>query len=170
MKIIPQITLDENSNADDIHKWLSNPQTKEKMIGDLLNVVKNNGYEGVHLNFEDINWEDKELFNEFVADVYNSFHSSGLLVSVFVRQGDDTYDSKLLAEVSDHIVIKAFDQHNESDKAGPLASFNWTQNLIEQYNGPREKLVICLANYGYDWNITSGEPAETSISLLLWIL
>ena len=32
--------------------------------------------------------------------------------------------------------------------------------MISQYSGSIEKLVLCLANYGYDWNLTTGEPAE----------
>ncbi len=86
MKIIPQISLDEDSNADNVHEWLSSQETKEK-IGDLLSIIKEKGYDGIHVNFEDVYYEDKELFNEFVADLYNAFHSNKLLVTVFVRMG-----------------------------------------------------------------------------------
>lgn len=159
VQIVPSITLDENSTADDVHNWLSNPQMQDQMIQNLLNVIKTKGYQGVHLNFEDVYWEDKELYNQFVTKLYQSFHQSGLLLTVFVRLGDDTYDTKLLSDVSDHIIVKAFDQHIEQGEPGPLASFQWTQELIRQYNGSIEKLVLCLANYGYDWNLTTGEPA-----------
>ena len=159
VQIVPSITLDENSTADDVHNWLSNPQTQDQMIQNLLSVIKTKGYQGVHLNFEDVYWEDKELYNQFVTDLYNSFHHSGLLLTLFVRLGDDTYDTKLLSDVSDHIIVKAFDQHIEQGEPGPLASFQWTQELISQYSGSIEKLVLCLANYGYDWNLTTGEPA-----------
>ena len=160
VQIVPSITLDENSTADDVHKWLSNPQTQDQMIQNLLNVIKTKGYQGVHLNFEDVHWEDKELYNQFVTDLYNSFNHSGLLLTLFVRLGDDTYDTKLLSDVSDHMIVKAFDQHIEQGEPGPLASFQWTQELISQYSGSIEKLVLCLANYGYDWNLTTGEPAK----------
>ena len=160
VQIVPSITLDENSTADDVHKWLSNPQTQDQMIQNLLNVIKTKGYQGIHINFEDVHWEDKELYNQFVTDLYNSFNHSGLLLTLFVRLGDDTYDTKLLSDVSDHMIVKAFDQHIEQGEPGPLASFQWTQELISQYNGSIEKLVLCLANYGYDWNLTTGEPAE----------
>ena len=109
VRIIPQISLDGDSNADTVHEWLSNQATKEKIIGDLLSIIKEKDYDGIHVNFEDVYYEDKELFNEFVADLYNSFHSNGLLVTLFVRMGDATYDSNLLAQVSDHIIIKASD-------------------------------------------------------------
>jgi len=159
VQIVPSITLDQNSTADDVHNWLSNPQTQDGMIQNLLNVVKTNGYQGVHLNFEDVYWEDKDLYNQFVSKLYQSFHHSGLLLTLFVRLGDDTYDTTLLSDVSDYLIVKAFDQHIEEGEPGPLASFQWTQNLISQYSGSKEKLVLCLANYGYDWNITKGEPA-----------
>ena len=159
VQIVPSITLDENSTADDVHNWLSNPQTQDQMIENLLSVIKTKGYQGVHLNFEDVHWEDKELYNQFVSELYNSFHQSGLLLTLFVRLGDETYDTKLLSGVSDHIIVKAFDQHIEQGEPGPLASLQWTQELISQYKGSIEKLVLCLANYGYDWNLTTGEPA-----------
>ncbi|KAA9015511.1 polysaccharide deacetylase family protein [Niallia endozanthoxylica] len=159
VQIVPSITLDQNSTADDVHNWLSNPQTQDQMSQNLLNVIKTNGYQGVHLNFEDVHWEDKDLYNQFVTKLYHSFHNSGLLLTLFVRLGDDTYDTKLLSDVSDHLIVKAFDQHIEQGEPGPLASFQWTQDLISQYSGAKEKLVLCLANYGYDWNVTTGEPA-----------
>ena len=115
---------------------------QEKIIGDLLSIIKEQGYDGVHVNFEDVYYEDKELFNEFMANLYKAFHSNGLLVTVFVRIGDATYDPNLLAQVSDRIMIKAFDQHIEQGEAGSLASFSWIQDLIAQYKGPKEKLCI----------------------------
>ncbi|WP_191090541.1 glycosyltransferase [Niallia endozanthoxylica] len=159
VQIIPSITLDANSTADDVHNWLSNPQTQNQIIQNLLSVIQTKGYQGVHLNFESVHWEDKELYYQFVADLYHSFHHSGLLLTVFVRLGDDTYDTKLLSDVSDHMIVRAFDQQTEQSEPGPLASFQWTQELVNQYKGSIEKLVLCLANYGYDWNVTTGEPA-----------
>lgn len=159
VKIIPSISLNRNSNADYVHEWLSDPNTTDEMIKDFLNLVKNKGYQGIHLDFYDVHWADRELFNQFVADLYETFHSNGLVLTVFVRIGDATYDAKVLSEVSDHIIIKAFDQHIEEGEPGPLASMEWTNELLNQYNGPMEKLVVVLANYGYDWNITTGEPA-----------
>ncbi|WP_071393431.1 polysaccharide deacetylase family protein [Bacillus tuaregi] len=159
VQIIPSITLDENSTADDVHNWLSNPQTQDQMIQNLISTMTTKDYQGVHLNFEDVYWEDKDFYNQFVTKLYQSFHQSGLLLTLFVRLGDDTYDTQLLSDVSDHLIVKAFDQHIEQGEPGPLASFQWTQELINQYHGAKEKLVLCLANYGYDWNVTTGEPA-----------
>lgn len=159
VQILPSITLDENSTADDLHNWLANPQTQKQMIQNLLRVVKSKNYQGLHLYLDDIHWEDKDLYNQFVTDLYDVFHQSGLLLTSFVRLGDDTYDTKLLSEVSDHIMVKIFDQHIESDEPGPLASFQWTEERIGQYEGSMEKLVPMLANYGYDWNMTTDEPA-----------
>lgn len=159
VQILPSIALDEESTADDFHNWLANPQKQKEMIQNLLQIVKTNNYQGLHLNLDNIHWEDKELYNQFVTDLYHTFNQSGLLLTSFVRLGDDTYDVELLSEVSDHIMVKLFDQHIESDEPGPLAAFQWTQEMISQYEGSLEKMVPILANYGYDWNLTTGERA-----------
>lgn len=161
IQIIPSITLDEESTADDFHHLLSDPETQDQMIENLLNTIKTEGYQGIHLNFDDVLWKDKELYNQFVTKLYTSFHESELLLSLFVRLGDETYDTKLLSEVADHIMVNVFDQHIEQGEPGPLASLQWTQETLTQYKGSKEKLVPMLANYAYDWNITSGEPATT---------
>ncbi|MGP6140166.1 glycosyltransferase [Jeotgalibaca sp. A127] len=159
VQIVPSISLSESTTADDLHDWLSNPAIKDKIIKNLLNKIKTKGYKGLHLNLSAVHWDDRELYNEFVTDLYNTFHQSNLLLTVFVRLGDETYDTKFLTQVSDHIMANVFDQHIEKDEPGPLASFQWTQETLDQYQGETEKLVPLLANYGYAWNLTTNEPA-----------
>lgn len=159
--ILPSISFDEEMSADDFHRLLSSPDSQTQLVEHLLDTIESNDYQGIHLNFDDVLWEDKERYQEFVAETYEAFQDSDLLLSLFVRLGDDTYDAELLSDVSDYVMVNLFDQHIEQGEPGPLASFQWTQEMLSKYNGPAEKLVPILANYAYDWNISSGEQATT---------
>ena len=47
----------------------------------------------------------------------------------------------------------AYDEHGESSKPGPIASMSWYRDVVQRAlrSIPREKLVVGLANYAYDW-------------------
>lgn len=157
--ITPAITLGEGVNAEDFHKLLASPESQDQMVTHLLETTEMNEYQGLHLHIDDVLWEDKELFNSFITKTYQAFQEADLLLSLFIRLGDDTYDSALLSKVSDYVMVNLFDQHIEQGESGPLASFKWTQEMLNTYEGSLDKLVPVLANYAYDWNVSTGEAA-----------
>ncbi|GEN50741.1 glycosyltransferase [Alkalibacterium pelagium] len=159
--ITPSITLGEGVDAEGFHNLLASPDSQDQMVAHLLETTEMNEYQGIHLHFDDVLWEDKELFNAFITKTYQAFHEADLSLSLFIRLGDDTYDSSLLSKVSDYIMVNLFDQHIEQGESGPLASFKWTQEMLSTYEGSMDKLVPVLANYAYDWNVSTGEAATT---------
>ncbi|KHF38455.1 polysaccharide deacetylase family protein [Halalkalibacter okhensis] len=159
VKIYPRLSFAEDVKQKSINRLLEKPEMRTSLIKNLHQKVKEQGYDGIHIQLEGIGHENKEYFLAFMSELYQDFHSADLIVALHIRPKDSTYDSKLLSEVSDRVVINVFDQHIETGGPGPLASFNWSKEIIESYEGPLDKLVVCLASYGYDWNETSGERA-----------
>jgi peptidoglycan-N-acetylglucosamine deacetylase len=68
---------------------------------------------------------------------------------------NDTYDLKKISQSVDLIFLMAYDEHWSSAEPGPIASDDWfIDGVASAINEvPREKLVVTLGNYGYDWTI-----------------
>src|SRR5258706_1761465 len=78
-----------------------------------------------------------------------------LLVSIDL-EAKSTVDWRAVSSVSDFVVVMAYDEHSENSPPGPIASVSWYRDVVRHavdavHGVPREKLVIGIANYAYDW-------------------
>jgi cellulose synthase/poly-beta-1,6-N-acetylglucosamine synthase-like glycosyltransferase/peptidoglycan/xylan/chitin deacetylase (PgdA/CDA1 family) len=76
---------------------------------------------------------------------------------VALPAADWTYDYKYLAEQSDAIIFMNYDFHYSTSDPGPITAQDWfitnLQNILKLV--PAEKIVMGIANYGYDWQAKS---------------
>ncbi len=147
-----------------VAKVLASPDSRRKMISTLTRYLKQNNYLGVNIDFEDIPRDAQENLRTFMKELYAACHPQGLLVSQDLPAADGDYDYRYYAGVNDFIVLMNYDQHWETSPPGPVASQDWfltnIQNRLEAI--PRNKLVIALANYGYDWTELGGKRYEAT--------
>lgn len=151
-------------NSDKLAKMLENPDARAKNISNLLSFVQDNNFVGVSIDYESIPPQDQVNLVQFMRELYAKFHPLGLEVSVAVPIADQTFDKKALAENSDFLVIMAYDERSGEDMAGPIASQNWyAKNLASIFSQiDKDKIVIGLGNYGYDWK--NGETSNNTYS------
>lgn len=77
---------------------------------------------------------------------------------------NDTFDLSEIEKRVDGVILMAYDEHWSSADPGPIASQDWfidgvTAALNEV---PKEKLIVALGNYGYDWMI--GKKQSTALT------
>lgn len=161
VKILPDVSLTYDGTEETMDELMEDPKKQAQVINELYDMVQDGGYDGIHMNLTYIEYEDAGKFEDFSEKLYTTFHDSGLTVALNTRVEDDTFDTEVLADYADHLVVQAYDENNENSKSGsPIASFEWTKELFEQYDGPEEKLVLSLANFGYNWNVSQDTSAE----------
>lgn len=136
------------------------PANRGKFINQLMEQIKSKGYAGINIDFENLNPADKNLYSSFVQDTSKTFHSNNLLVTIDLPPGSDSFDYSLLSKSADDIVIMMYDEHYKTSEAGPISSYSWFENELKSINVPSDKLVVALANFGYDWVANSKEPAQ----------
>jgi peptidoglycan-N-acetylglucosamine deacetylase len=145
-------------------KVLASPESRERLIASITGYLKKNGYLGVNVDFEDIPREAQEDMRSFMKELYDACHAQNLLVSQDLPAANKEYDYEYYAGVNDFIVLMNYDQHWETSAPGPVASQDWfltnVQNRLEQI--PHDKVVIALANYGYDWTELGGKKYEAT--------
>ncbi|ATW24240.1 glycosyl hydrolase family 18 protein [Candidatus Formimonas warabiya] len=142
------------------HQFLSKANRKEA-IKEIAHLAKKNGFDGINLDIELVEPEDRNNFSLFVKELAKELHgnSLSLALSLPAKTGDPkkgwhyAYDYQALAQWADKIVIMAYDQHWFGGDPGPVASAGWVKQVTEYAvrKIPEEKIFIGLGYYGYDW-------------------
>jgi len=147
-----------NYDKDDFHgesisRILHDPAKKERLINDVLKIVRDNHFAGINVDFEELQEEKNEYFISFMKELYARFHKYNLLVTQDASPFNSDYDLKELSKYNDYIFLMAYDQYSAEGNPGPISSQKWIEaavdNAVKQV--PQDKLVLALAAYGYDW-------------------
>jgi cellulose synthase/poly-beta-1,6-N-acetylglucosamine synthase-like glycosyltransferase/peptidoglycan/xylan/chitin deacetylase (PgdA/CDA1 family)/spore germination protein YaaH len=134
-------------------QFLAKPDSRRRLINDLIPFLKQNNYVGVNIDFENVPFKSQPDLHAFMQELYAAFHAQNLLVSQDLPASDNEYDYRFYAGVNDFVVLMDYDQHWEASAPGPVASQDWFFRTVQDrlQSIPPNKLVIALANYGYDW-------------------
>ena len=139
-----------------------NLDAQQKLIWQLGEVMRSKGYKGVDLDFEYILAEDRQLYVDFAARLAAVMHAFGYTVSAAVPAKTSAdqkgllyegIDFKGLGEVLDEIFIMAYEWGYTSGPPMAIAPLYIVRQVVEYAltEVPREKLVLGIPNYGYDW-------------------
>lgn len=152
--------VDNSFNPELTHKILNSSITREKIILDLFKRYQSYGLDGINLDFENINIEDKDLYIQFIKELYPVFKGKGMVVTVDVtpisisENWSKSFDREAMADIVDYIMLMAYDQHwSTSPKAGSVAQYTWVEkSIIEALEQvPNNKLILGVPSYTRLW-------------------
>lgn len=155
--------LQNNFDGNIAKSVLENPTNRQALENNLLNAIKINGYKGVNVDLEGVFYYDRSYYTTFVQELYNLLKPQGYSVTLSVpaktsdsitNSWSGAYDYAALAQYSDKIVLMTYDEHYPGGTAGAVASIGWVENVIKYAVTviPREKIMLGVAAYGYDWS------------------
>ncbi len=155
--------------ATPIHRLLSNPDLRTKAISNLENYLKKYNLDGVNIDFEMVDAQDKDNLTAFMKELSAQLKPQGYFISmdVFPKQDEFNdvaiaYDYAQLANYADKIMIMTYDNHGTWSDAGPIADIRWVEKSLAyalQFI-PKNKLYLGIAAYGYDWSSKGVESLE----------
>ncbi|MEH7304049.1 polysaccharide deacetylase family protein [Neobacillus drentensis] len=163
IKILPLVNNFNNNKWDGevLHRLFITPGAEDLFIKKLLEYVRTNDFDGINIDFEEINPNDKDHFTDFMDKVYEAFHPHGLMVTMDVPPKNNSFNYPALATNVDRMFVMLYDQHHSISKPGPVAPSDWVKENLNQLNIPSEKLIVSLGSYGYDWEENSSQPGKT---------
>ncbi|MEH7156017.1 polysaccharide deacetylase family protein [Neobacillus drentensis] len=163
IKILPLVNNFINNKWDGqtLHRLFTTPGAEDLFIKKMVDYVRTNDFDGINIDFEEVNASDKDHFTQFIGKVNEAFHEYGLMVTVDVPPQNNSFNYPALATTVDRMIVMVYDQHHSTSKPGPVAQADWVQATLNQLNIPSEKLIIGLGSFGYDWEEGSNQPAET---------
>ncbi|AZR74431.1 hypothetical protein BBF96_14175 [Anoxybacter fermentans] len=158
--LLPLIN-NQNSNSS----ILIDSNIRRKAIDNIVALVQWNNYDGVNIDFEFIPPWSKDGYTTFIRELSQKLHARGkmIIISVFPKVDvsydlSGAYDYKALAPYIDRLVIMTYDNHWAGGPAGPIAPINWVEEniLYALQEVPADKILLGVANYGYDWPLNGG--------------
>jgi cellulose synthase/poly-beta-1,6-N-acetylglucosamine synthase-like glycosyltransferase/peptidoglycan/xylan/chitin deacetylase (PgdA/CDA1 family)/spore germination protein YaaH len=110
-------------------------------------------YAGIAVDFEEIPLSAQPGFRALIHDMYAQMHPKGQKLYVNVPVDDKDYDYVYLAQNVDGLVLMDYDEHQVTSQPGPVASQEFfLKNLRDILKiVPRKKIMMAIANYGYEW-------------------
>lgn len=140
-------------NAAGIERILHNKHLRTKLINNVLKKCLENKFIGINVDFEELTDDNNEYLTTFIKELATAFHEHNLYVTQDISAFNEDYDVKQLAKYADYLFLMAYDEHNSLSDPGDLSSQQWiekaTDNLADKIQ--EEKIILCLASYGYDW-------------------
>jgi spore germination protein YaaH len=175
---VPVMPIVASMVQAELHKLFTTPAARKVFIDALVSECKKNGYSGFQIDFENIDWTDRDLLSDLVAETAASLHKDSLQLTIATvpnapgapgRSGyarwlyanwRGAYDLKALAKTADLICLMTYDQNTRWTQPGPVAGYPWTLEQLEYalQSVPKEKLSLGIPIYGYHWY--AGEPGK----------
>lgn len=174
IEITPTIT---SFDADIFAQVMESPENMQRHIQSIINEIDITGVDGIDLDYEKIYLRNKDQFFIFLNNLSYQLKAKDkkLVFTAMPKWGDEvTYpayvetrqvlDYGKIAEVVDEFRIMTYEfTGRQSTHYGPNAPLDWIEDVMRyaiKEGVPRDKLVMALPLYSYDYFPTSG-PLST---------
>jgi len=132
-------------------------------------------YDGINIDFENIYYNDSEVFDEFIYKLSEITEMMGITLSIDVTipggsdQWSKVYNRRVLSNYVDYMMLMVYDEFWASSKtSGPVASIPWAiegiENTLEEVSN--DKLVLGIPGYMRVWKETGGNVVSSTLSII----
>lgn len=172
--IIPTIAW---FDGEAIHETLSDRRDRRAFIRDIAELVDDNDYDGVDIDFEQKKAETIDYFSTFLKDLEDELGRNDLVCTIESRMEPEhrwrnvpekieyANDFEKINKYCDRVQIMAYDQQradiviNEQRRGvpyAPVADVEWVEHVLEfaLEDFDEDKLMLGVATYGRAWDVT----------------
>ncbi len=170
LRVVPSI-LNGDFDRERVAAILHDPDKRTAHIEAIVQLVMENGYDGIDIDYESLYAEDRNAFTTFIQELAAALHAQNKRLSTTVHPktgdggswgGPQAQDWKKLGAVSDEFKIMIYDYHHGASEAGPIAPLDWSDAVLTYAESQVEpgKIFMGVPFYGYDWVGSKGESIE----------
>jgi len=149
--------------SERLDKILNDEAVAEKHILDLTQLIIEGDYDGVAVDFENIQTYQTDPYTSYLRKLTTELKSQNKFISVAVNtetRGSilDGIDVIRVSEVVDRIDLNSFDEFGPWSGPGPIASIGWLERIVRnavKQGVPTDKIVLGIATSGKDWYFDS---------------
>ncbi len=148
------------------HQFLADPDIAASAASQIVDYVLAEGYDGFDLDLEGVYADDRDLLSAFVGQVADGLHAQGKLLTLAIPAKDrdvttgwaGPYDYAALGQAADLVTLMTYEYHGPFSGPGSIAPYDWVSRVaaFAATQMPPQKVLLGIAFYGYDWDLTSG--------------
>jgi spore germination protein YaaH len=174
VKLVPLI-VNPGFDQGVFHHVLTNPDARRRAVRSITALCRENRFDGIQFDFENISVADRDAFTSFSREVADSLHRIRCTLSAAVvpRSGEypgptpyhkwiydnwrGAYDYKALAEFMDFLSLMTYSQHTRRTPPGPVAGYPWMEAAVKYLLAlgvPPGKISLGLPSYSHHWSAT----------------
>ncbi len=151
----------KNTYSDSVGAFLASDSARANFIQQVDRfLAANSSYRGITLDFQNVPEAGLAGFKSLILSLYADLHPRNLRLYINTLVGDPDFDLPLMAANCDGLLLMNYDEHQPSTGPGPLASQDWYTDNLQQIvkTVPRQKIIVALGSYGYDWTVLPPAP------------
>ena len=144
----------EHFNPEGVRAMLATPAQRALIATQLAAEVKRYHLGGVTLDLEEVPVDAYAGLIDFARRLHDELAPLHAFTSETVAPSTDPKLVRALAAVHDKLFLMLYDEHYGHGDAGPIASQGWYAAQASRLLAyvPRQKAILAVAAYGYDWN------------------
>jgi peptidoglycan-N-acetylglucosamine deacetylase len=152
-------------DRDLLYTLLSNPKTRKNLSLQLYTFAIQQHIAGINIDFEELDTKTYPYYLLFLEELSKKLHTVDKTLSVDIPLSNTLYNLDEVAKRVDLVFLMAYDEHWPSSVSGPIASRDWFAWGVRRAvrDIPRDKLVITLGNYGYDWVVGTRQAVDLTV-------
>ncbi len=165
-----------NSNMSETSKMLSDYKSRETVINQIVNYIKQYNLDGINIDFEGMYEKDKDNFSRLLIELRPRLNEIEAVLSVDVTAPDGApewslcYDRYTIGKVADYVMFMAYDQYGVSaTKAGTTAGHNWVEANVKKFLGQEEvkaeKIILGIPFYTRVWKESKGNVTSNVVNI-----
>ncbi len=170
LRVVPSIA-NAGFSRENALAAIGEPAQRTRHVQELVQLVRQNGFDGIDIDYESLQAEDREPFSRFIEELAAALHAEGKLLSIAVHPktddrgtwgGPQAQDWQRLGAAVDEFKIMTYDYHWSTSPAGPIAPIEWVDQVLSYAATvvPPEKTYMGVHFYGYDWIDNQAEGLE----------
>ena len=156
------------------HIILSNTEIQDRLLTNILNIIREKGFLGLNVDFENVFPEDRELYNQFLQRTVDRLHTEGYFVSTALAPKTSAEQQGLLYEAHDYpahgrivdfVILMTYEWGYRLGPPRAISPINLIRQVLDYAVSmiPRNKIMMGFQIYARDWLIPhiQGQEAET---------
>lgn len=164
LMVITNIGESGGFNSDLASTILYNEEAQNTLITNVLEIMNENNYAGLNVDFEYVYPSDREAYNNFLRLVKSRIEPIGYILTTAVapkisanQQGllYEAHDYPVHGEVADYVIIMTYEWGYTYGPPLSVAPINEVERVLRYAVSviPSRKILMGMPNYGYDWTL-----------------
>ena len=153
---------DGNFDTELANTILNDANVTQALIGNVIDVLQQKGYYGLNVDFERIDPDNRQAYNDFLRKVVEALHPLGYIVTTALAPKPEDYtggawhgahDYRAHGEIVDFVIIMTYEWGWSGGEPYAVAPIDLVEDVVRYAVSviPPEKIMIGVPLYGYDW-------------------